>query len=51
MRKSPRKRAPLQCRKPHVPNALTAKVLADTKAGKNLKHFATREELYADLGM
>ena len=34
-----------------IPNALTAKVLADTKAGRNLKRSATREEFYADLGM
>lgn len=34
-----------------IPNALTAKVLADSKAGRNVKHFATVEEFYADLGM
>jgi DNA-damage-inducible protein J len=34
-----------------IPNALTAKVIADAKAGKNVKRFATKEELFADLGM
>jgi hypothetical protein len=62
MRKSPRKRAPVKpadpvqpvctfCRRSHVPNALTAKVLRDSKAGKGLKSFETLEELLADLGM
>jgi DNA-damage-inducible protein J len=34
-----------------IPNALTAKVLRDSKAGKGVKHFATKEELYRDLGL
>lgn len=32
-----------------IPNALTAKVIADAKAGKNVKSFATLEEMFADL--
>jgi len=34
-----------------IPNALTAKVLRDSKAGKGVKRFATKKELYADLGL
>lgn len=34
-----------------IPNALTAKTLRDSKAGKNVKTLATKSELYADLGL
>lgn len=34
-----------------IPNSLTAKVLEESKAGKKVKHFASRREIYADLGM
>ena len=34
-----------------IPNPLTAKVLAESKAGKKVKHFDSKGELYADLGM
>jgi len=34
-----------------LPNALTAKTLRDSKKGKNVKTFATRDELYRDLGL
>lgn len=34
-----------------IPNDLTARTLHESKAGKNVKHFATKRELYADLGM
>ncbi|MBA3960392.1 MAG: type II toxin-antitoxin system RelB/DinJ family antitoxin [Chthoniobacterales bacterium] len=33
-----------------IPNALTAKTLRASKAGKGVKHFATTKELYHDLG-
>ena len=34
-----------------LPNALTAKVLTESKKCKGVKHFATKKELFADLGM
>jgi DNA-damage-inducible protein J len=34
-----------------IPNRLTARTLRDSKAGQNVKHFATKKELYADLGL
>lgn len=34
-----------------IPNRLTARTLRASKAGKNVKRFATRKELYADLGL
>jgi len=34
-----------------IPNALTAKTLRDTREGKNVKKFATKAALYADLGL
>jgi DNA-damage-inducible protein J len=34
-----------------IPNQLTARTLRASKAGKNVKRFATRKELYADLGL
>ena len=34
-----------------IPNKLTAKTLRTSKAGKNVKRFGTKKELYADLGM
>ena len=34
-----------------IPNALTAKTLRESKAGKGVKRFATKKELYADLGL
>ncbi len=34
-----------------IPNALTARTLAASKAGKNVKRFASKKELYADLGL
>ena len=34
-----------------LPNALTAKTLKESKKGKNVKSFATREALYRDLGL
>lgn len=34
-----------------IPNALTARTLNASKAGRNVKRFATRKELFADLGM
>jgi len=30
---------------------LTVQTLADSKTGKNVKRFATKKELYADLGL
>ena len=33
------------------PNRITAKTLRDSRAGKNVKHFRTKKEFYADLGM
>jgi len=34
-----------------IPNDVTAKTLRDSKAGKNVKRFGTKKELYADLGL
>ncbi len=34
-----------------IPNALTAKTLRDSKAGRNVKTFQTKKDLYADLGL
>lgn len=34
-----------------IPNALTTKTLRESKTGKGVKHFATKKELYADLGL
>ena len=34
-----------------IPNALTAKTLRESKAGRGVKRFATKRELYADLGL
>lgn len=34
-----------------IPNKLTAKTLAKSRAGKGVKHFATKASLYADLGL
>ena len=32
-----------------IPNALTARTLNGSKAGKNMKRFVSKKELYADL--
>ena len=34
-----------------IPNRLTAKTLADSKTGRNVKHFSSKKDLYADLGL
>jgi DNA-damage-inducible protein J len=34
-----------------IPNRLTAKTLRESRAGENVRHFRTRKELYADLGL
>ena len=34
-----------------IPTPLTTKVLEESKAGKKVKHFASKRELYADLGL
>lgn len=34
-----------------IPNALTTRTLNDSKAGRNLKRFGSKKELYADLGL
>ena len=34
-----------------IPNERTAVTLRDSKSGKGVRHFATKEELYADLGL
>ena len=34
-----------------IPNDVTAKTLRDSKAGKNVKRFRSKKELYADLGL
>jgi DNA-damage-inducible protein J len=34
-----------------IPNELTATTLRDAKAGKNVKKFGSKHELYADLGL
>jgi DNA-damage-inducible protein J len=33
-----------------IPTPLTAKVLKESKTGKNVRHFASKRELYADPG-
>jgi len=34
-----------------IPNDLTARTLDDSKRGRGVKRFATKKELYADLGL
>ncbi len=34
-----------------IPNATTARTLMDSKAGKHVKRFGSKKELYADLGL
>jgi DNA-damage-inducible protein J len=34
-----------------IPNALTARTLQASKAGKNVRRFGSKKELYADLGL
>jgi DNA-damage-inducible protein J len=34
-----------------TPSSLTAKTLRDSKSGKNVKTFASKKELYSDLGL
>ncbi|MDQ6631283.1 MAG: type II toxin-antitoxin system RelB/DinJ family antitoxin [Verrucomicrobiota bacterium] len=34
-----------------IPNELTARTLRQSKAGKNLKRFGSKKELFADLGL
>ena len=34
-----------------IPNALTARTLNASKAGKNVKRFGSKKELFADLGL
>jgi DNA-damage-inducible protein J len=34
-----------------IPNALTARTLNASNAGKNVKRFGSKKELYADLGL
>jgi DNA-damage-inducible protein J len=34
-----------------MPNQLTAKTLRASKAGRNVKRFGSKKELYADLGL
>jgi DNA-damage-inducible protein J len=34
-----------------IPNALTVRTLSASKAGKQVKRFASKKELYADLGL
>ena len=34
-----------------IPKKLTARTLANSKAGKNVRHFKTKKELHADLGL
>ena len=34
-----------------IPNHLTAKTLRESKSGKNVKHFTSKQDLYADLGL
>jgi DNA-damage-inducible protein J len=34
-----------------IPNRLTAKMLRGSHSGKNVKHFASKKELYADLDL
>ena len=34
-----------------IPNEATASVLKDSKAGKNIKHFSSKEAMFKDLGL
>jgi DNA-damage-inducible protein J len=34
-----------------IPNELTAKTLRESKAGKGVRKFSTKQELYAELGL
>ena len=34
-----------------LPNAQTAKVLRDSRKGKGVKHYASKKDLYRDLGL
>ena len=34
-----------------IPNEVTVQTLKDSKAGKGVKRFATKQALYADLGL
>ena len=34
-----------------IPTSLTAKVLRESKTGKNVKHFSGKRKLYVDLGI
>jgi DNA-damage-inducible protein J len=34
-----------------IPNALTTRTLNASKSGRNVKRFASKEELFADLGL
>ena len=34
-----------------IPNTLTARTLNDSKAGRNVKRFGSKKELFADLGL
>jgi DNA-damage-inducible protein J len=34
-----------------IPNALTTKTLRDSRAGRHVHKYATKAELYADLGL
>jgi DNA-damage-inducible protein J len=34
-----------------IPNHLTTKTLGESKSGKNVKSFASKKELYDDLGL
>ena len=34
-----------------IPNELTSRMLHTSKAGKNVKRFGSKKELYADLGL
>jgi DNA-damage-inducible protein J len=34
-----------------IPNRLTSKTLRESKDGKNVRRFATKREIYADLGL
>lgn len=34
-----------------IPNELTAKTLRESKAGKGVKRFSSKKELFADLGL
>jgi antitoxin component of RelBE/YafQ-DinJ toxin-antitoxin module len=34
-----------------IPNAVTTKTLRDSRRGRGVKHFASKRELFADLGL